>query len=574
MHNDSKDLDFAFPLLPRGENESPRKLRMLLYKGGASVGIKRYEQAIKSGTVGELLTERVELVRLIHEFINAELMGGGSAETARQHIGCITAFYKWADNFSAPLTLGEAQATYLAYAEHLWHRTNVVKDLTEQSAYNYARITGQILDNATERPTPIIEVTRLRCPDPRKAPQGMKADKQKLQETFAFGRLLQDLCDGLRLEIIMGPRPFVSVPLRQGGEIEFSTGQKAQPAANRKKSNIVISVTMALAYEADRTLSHPFRIDMTNLRVQAELLMFIAQTGMNLAQAQSLRLCRFSYVSDINGYRVREYKPRRKGEVLFEIFTEYRAHLERYLEWRRTLFPDENRLFPIIRRYGAREDRRPSFTSIIGACKKAGVRWTPPSMLRGTRVNWILRRSGDPDLAADMAQHHKQTLLTVYEEPSLQRAVSEVTRFHLSNDPAFAGKDLLVSVAPGGCNGTPLPAAEKPPNAPMPDCARPSGCLWCDHHRDIDSLDHVWSLACFRHLKLLELSKYTAKNKDQNVTHPIEHTTKKLSQKLTWFRDSNSVRREWVEESLARVDEGHYHEQWSYLIEAMEGSVN
>jgi hypothetical protein len=40
---------------------------------------------------------------------------------------------------------------------------------------------------------------------------------------------------------------------------------------------------------------------------------------------------------------------------------------------------------------------------------------------------------------------------------------------------------------------------------------------------------------------------------------------------LTWFQRSNDTRREWVEEALARVDEGYYHEQWAYLIAPFEG---
>jgi hypothetical protein len=319
-------------------------------------------------------------------------------------------------------------------------------------------------------------------------------------------------------------------------------------------------------------VNHSFRRDLINLRIQAELLMFIGQTGMNLAQAAQIPLSRFNYSSDIDGYKVRDYKPRRKGEVLFEIFSEYRSHFERYLEWRRELFNDaEKRLFPLMRRNGVREDSKITFAYIKTACRNTRVTWTPPSTLRGTRVNWLLRRSGDPDMTAEMAQHHERTLLDVYEVPSQQRAVSEIIQFHLQNDPALACKTLLLAVGPGECDGIPKTSPAKPETAPGPDCLRASGCLWCEHHRDIDSLDYVWALACFRHIKILELSQILPTSKESKVMHPAEHTIEKLSEKLLWFRDSNKTRREWVEESLARVEEGYYHDNWSYLIEAMEG---
>jgi hypothetical protein len=398
---------------------------------------------------------------------------------------------------------------------------------------------GQILDGVLGRAKPIARATRLRRPAGRKSPQGAETDKQNLDATFAFGRLLQDLCDGTPLSIVRGA-PVVRTALQQGGE-------------------------------TDRSMDHGFRRKLINLRIQAELLMFIGQTGMNLTQASNIPLRSFNYSSDIDGYKVREYKPRRKGEVLFEIFSEYRGHFERYLEWRRELVPDsEKRLFPLFRRSGTRANQKIKWQSIKGACKKSGVTWTPPRILRGTRVNWLLRRSGDPDMTAEMAQHHKQTLLSVYETPSLQRAVNEITRFHLSNDPALADKAVLLAVAPGDCNGTPKTSPSKPQTAPEADCLRPSGCLWCEHHRDIDSLDYVWSLACFRHLKIIELSQIPSK-KESKASHPAEHAIERLGAKLSWFRESNAKRREWVDESLARVEEGNYHDQWSYLIEAMEG---
>ncbi len=249
--------------------------------------------------------------------------------------------------------------------------------------------------------------------------------------------------------------------------------------------------------------------------------MFIGQTGMNYAQSHRLALRNFSYSSDIDGYKVREYKQRRKGEVLFEIFSEYRSHFERYLEWRRGLFPkSENRIFPIIRQEDTRETSPISFEPIQNACEQAGITWVPPRTLRGTRVNWLLRRSGDPDLTAEIAQHHKQTLLREYDKPSLQLAVNEITRFHLRNDPALAEKMPLLAVAPGECDGIPEPSPFRPKSAPEPDCKRPSGCLWCEHHRDLDSFDYVWSLGCFRHLKILELSRQRPPARLLNVAPP------------------------------------------------------
>ena len=85
----------------------------------------------------------------------------------------------------------------------------------------------------------------------------------------------------------------------------------------------------------------------------AELLVFVAQTGMNVAQAHNLRCTQYSYKSMVDGYEVRNYKERRKGEVLFEIFAEYKVIFNAYLEWRKEVFgATTDRLFPFVRTRG------------------------------------------------------------------------------------------------------------------------------------------------------------------------------------------------------------------------------
>ncbi|MDR3453146.1 MAG: site-specific integrase [Rhodoferax sp.] len=570
MHDDLRNLSLAFPEIPVSEKETPPDLKRLLYKGGAGVRVDKAEQAIRRGLLGDVCSERVELVRLVHGYISGKLAGGGSHVTARNQVDDVTTFFAWAEKGDAALTTADVQASYLSYAEHLFHRFKVVKNLSERSAYTNALRVGQVLDGALERHKPILHLTRLTRPKTRKSPQGTAAEKQNLHDTFTFGRLLQDICDGLPLSVVWGSRN-IQIPLQGGGVLVpwmgGSTRRTDMPWADWEVRN---AEKRNEAYEADRSLGHRGRKAIVNTRILVELLMFIGQTGMNLAQVFPLKLRHFTYSSDVDGYKVREYKKRRGGEVLFEIFSEYRSHFERYLEWRRSLFPGSDELFPIIRE-GSRETLAPRFDLIIGACKQAGVSWTPPTLLRGTRVNWLLRRSGDPDLTAEIAQHHKQTLLQVYEYPSHQRTVGEVGRFWQVNDPSLASAEPSRAVAPGQCDGRPVTSPAKPATAPSPDCTRPSGCLWCEHHRDIDSLDYVWSMACFRHLKSLEVGRHVFPSGAEKPVHPAQHAISKLSEKLTWFRDSNAARRKWVEEALARVEEGNYHREWSHLIQDMEG---
>ncbi len=570
MHDATQDLNLTFPSIPVGKNETPLDLTRLLYKGGASVRRNWAKHAIQEGLLGGILPERVDLVLLVHEAIAAKLASGGSSHTARTQIQLLEKFFAWTDKTEEVLlSVAGLKEAYLRWAEHLLYRNKVLKDQSDYTVYTVARCVGQILDSVLGRPTPMIELTKIREPRRRRAPVGAAADKQHLQGTFAFGNLLQDICDGLALKVVWGARP-VRIPIRTGGSIVLWMGLRirdAEQQARQTLKNSLKAEARNAAYDNDPRLSR--RADLVNMRVLAEMLMFIGQTGMNLAQANTLKLRHFSYSSDIEGYKVREYKARRGGEVLFEIFKEYRGHFERYLEWRRSLFPNCAEVFPLMRR-GAHASHRPCFELIQNACKQAGVPWISPSILRGTRVNWLLRRSGDADLTAELAQHHKKTLIQIYEVPSQQRAFTEVTRFWQDADPVLAGHGKTRAVAPGSCDGVPAMSFGKPESAPSPDCIRPSGCLWCEHHRDIDSFDYVWAMSCFWHLKVIELSKYCPQVGAPLAAHPAEQGIRRLRDKLAWFRDSNSARRAWVEEALTRIEEGYFHGEWAHLIQAIE----
>ena len=560
-----KHLDLTFPEIPLGEKETPFSLEPLLYQGGATVVRSDAQRAIKEGLLGGVVSHRRELVQLCHECIAMKMVGGGSVVTARSEIKTLESFFMYAENRpgGGELSLTGVQEEFLSWTEWLLHRHLVNKELRATSIYVMARRVASILDYALGRPTPLIELARIREPKPNR---GATLEQKDLEATFSFGHLLQDLCDGLTLQVVHGPQP-TQIPRQVGQPLILSGGFPNDGVAFSAKTALSAIRAAQLQSPYHECRSSRGQAVFINTRIEAEMMMFIGQTSMNVGQVTTLQLRHFCYSSDIDGYRVRDYKNRRNGEVLFEIFKEYRVHFERYLKWRKTLFPDSSLLFPFIRR-GRREDAPPSFHNVQRACANAGVAWLPPAKLRNTRVNWLLRRSGDPDIVAEMAQHKKETLLRWYERPSHQRAVGEVTRFWRHADPQLRGKAKTPSTAPGVCDGEPS-RSNVPESAASPDCVRPSGCLWCDHHRDIDSLDHVWALASFRHLKILELSKQSHSNGAD--ARPADQTVSKISDKLSWFRESNSRRCSWVQEALDRVEEGRYHPDWQRLVASMEG---
>lgn len=167
-------------------------------------------------------------------------------------------------------------------------------------------------------------------------------------------------------------------------------------------------------------------------------------------------------------------------------------------------------------------------------------------------------------MTAEMHSHTQETLIRNYEQPHLQVAMIEISRFHALTDPAIAppGPGICIEAVPKA-----IPGAQ--PESPVPDCASPAGCLFCEHQRDIDCEDHVWSLSSYRHFKSLELASYRLPAKGSEPISAMA-TMDRVTAKLKYFKESSKVRALWVSEALARIEEGDYHPRWDGFIQLVE----
>lgn len=571
---DSTLPNLTFPDLSFGRYETPWDLRSLLYRGGAGTNTKKVGLMIDAGELGRPLVERIELVGLIHEVIANSLGRGARKATACGQIVRIRGFVRWVDETKNQLSLETVEGTYLQWTDALLHRSRACKEFSEASAYGYGLVVGTVLDRVLGRTKPIIKTTLLRMPKRGMGSISTAADKQNLEATFEFGRFLLDISDGLSLDAVWGSLP-VRIQLRNGKVLEEWSGLKRPetlkvpnprfPSQARYSARLLEK--LRTEYVAEHTLRT--RYPLCRLRIMVEMLMLMAQPSINLAQVFKLRMDQWKFKPVTNGFEIRTYKHRRWGPVVFEIYSEYRKIFDRYLKWRAKIFPNDpdGLLFPLIS-YGRNNETPPSFSIIKVRCQQAGISYFSPSALRNTNVNWMLRRTNDPDLTADEKQHSKRTLLRNYEKPSLQIAMVQIKDYWAQHDPAQA------AAGPGACIGdTPMPNSDISASATKPDCLTPAGCLFCDNQRDIDTLDHVWSLASYRLLKSYELAAdRQLELKIAPPLHPAELAIDRLTLKLTYIKESGSGRESWVKEALLRIEEGRYHPDWAGMIETGKAS--
>lgn len=560
-------------------------LRRFAYEGSTLESAAGITKRINAGEFGKPSEDRLPLLRLLKDDIQQLIVFGSSLQTCKDALWSIARFFQFVQEKALSFTVENIENSYFEYAEKLYDDVFIHKNIMQGTAFGYANKVSTVLCRMLEIPraTKLSSRIRLKFKGRTRKAVDRQADKQNLEKTFIFGQFLIDLTKSLSPDAILGELP-LTVSIRNevlhSGKIELLYGVGKKSGGNWELSeddarDSVQKYRIKLAKKNRARLLAPvtdiadakLRGYYVKLRIEAEILLFLAMSGMNLAEALQINNTGFKYKPLGDHWQVTGYKNRRGGQVTFKIYKEFKPHLKQYLNFLTYFYPNSEFLFPYINRNGIeeiREHKPEAFYRLRVLSRKNNIPWIPAKVIRATRDNYFLRRSGDEDLAAEVAQHTKEVLRRHYEQPSMQRAVIEATVFWGKNDP-LAKKDLVKATSGAECSGSPEPLDGIPKSVVEPNCVNPSGCLWCKHSRDIDSFDYVWSLITFRYLKIIEFSLIIQTGKT-----PSSIVIDRLTEKISWFRDSNNTRGNWITEAEERIDEGHYHPHFSRAIEFME----
>lgn len=487
-----RDIDLTFPSYPIGTHQIPWNLKILLFKGAAGIPRKLAIYQIDEGKYGASLEDRLPLISAFHEAISSMISLGKSRDLVESSLEVLWRFFAWSDDQAAHICKETIIDIFKSWTEYLIHRSHIQKEISAMYAYRQASKMANLIAKALrfqgKRPGgSLLLQTRMRKPSVKKRVLGTQADKQNLSQTFEFGQTLTKICASLDLATVRGRLPILinisdETTLTLAGSLmilnmDISAIKSTSVKRSAKKARAPLQDSESL-FDGHK------RSAILNLRIEAELLIFIAQTGMNLTQAALIEKESYRWKSngdDLEVFRV--YKGRRSGEAIFRCFKTYRKHLERYLKWLDETGFSENdkRLFPLLSRgMVPATGAKVKFTTTRPIFKKYSLRFIGPQQLRKTRVNWLLRRSGDLSLTAEQMAHEKEVLLRDYERPHHQSAAAEIVKFHSATDPAFPPP------GPGICIDEchqPEKIEGMPQDAPKPDCISPEGCLFCVKQR-------------------------------------------------------------------------------------------
>ncbi len=559
-----------------GTHETAWDLKVLLYKNATSVRRDKVMKRIDNGDFGNRLPERATLVMKLYDMLMGLLISGSSHRTIKTYLEQVWKFFAAIDKNNLPCTEEEIVSSFKIWTEYLLARVNQKKDLSHFTAYKTASIIANIIAKTLSLPGSkpghsLMLNTRLSRPNKNKPVLGTQADKQNLANTFQFGRILTAICHSLDLATVRGPVP-IKIKLSEEKVITIAGNLKDPDLDVSTIENPAVRRTAILKRQAlpdDVSLFEVNkRSNILNLRIEAELLIFLAQTGMNLAQAVLLKSEDYRWQTNGEDYDVfRVYKGRRQGESIFSCYNTYREHLQNYLKWLNdTGFKSlDDRLFPLLSRGMVRSTAsKTTLSSVKNLFKKNELTFINPSELRNTRVNWLIRHTDDISLTASQMGHTADVLVRDYLRPHHQRATSEIISFHNDYDPSLAAP------GPGVCVGKshPQSISQASKDAPVPDCISPEGCIFCTHHKDIMSYDYCWKLASHLRIKKLELGEYKPSNK--HYTHPACLVIDRLNLKLEAIAKSSSIRGQWVMDARDSIRAGNYHPQWSGFINLLE----
>jgi len=581
-----------FPDFPYGTGQVPLDLAHHLYRGLSGANANNAALILASSKAGELLVGRLGLVTKLHAALRDKLAEGQQPISVRNICKSLRYFFAWCDDNGRLGGESSAIEDYRDWSEYLFkrvrtpathnlgaekpassgrHGKRLQAGIKAQTAHDIAAFASLALTDALGMNRPAIRYTRLPALAAAERTPYSKAEKVSFETASDFGRTLLQICDRLTLESALGRLP-VTIELDDGIKIvewckllppeKVRALQGLRPVAEK---NVVLKTREA--WEKDGTIRT--RYPVVNLRIECELLIFISQTGMNLAQAHKLKRQPFRYQSAGDDVLVTTYKDRRGGAVKFPIYKEYRPLFKRYLKWidHFVSVEEDDRLFPFY--YPSAipaQGSAPNFSSTRLKFAAMGREWVGPQKLRNLRVNWIRSRTGNDLLAAESAQHTAKTLRTIYTKPTHPVAAAEIARFHR------VGETTRSPPAPGTCVNTlntPQAIDGTPPGVTSPDCVNPSGCMFCTFHRDIDSADYVWSLASYRRLKVLELAGYVPPTGGDEPS-PAAAVIARICQKLDGLSRSSDIRRVWVDEACCRVRERSYHPYWAVSISMRE----
>jgi hypothetical protein len=501
--------------------------------------------------LGSFAAERAERVLALISHISDDLRHSGRrTETVRDAATRFVVFMFWADTNGHHDVLNSAETArpvIHAYAKHLRERvmTNVI---SINSAVRQQNAVFGLLERFLEVDNLIRSVNLL-----RKNPAAREITSPPDEDSQArVLRLCESLFDGLASFVLdVKPYPhalavpkylnysnnalwifpttswFMPLQMLIDGKTRFSRGynysqgristtqelqamegfsgnkQIAQNAINKAKRQLRI---------ANTDPNHSQRLRLGMIALNAFILLFLAQTGMNWAQVVNLTWAdEYNVSATHQAFRTIKWRAGNM-KVTFELPVSFMPTFRRCLELRKYLLGNQScdwLFFTLGVNQGGRpiEIKSGGTNNIYQTLRRIdpNLPVVTPRQWRAAKSDWLIRNT-DPSTAALVLQNTERTVLASYAAGSETSHLEELTHFFDSVSETVIAKGQIIeggiSRAVGYCSayGAPYKAAES--TLVQPDCKGPEGCLFCDkfkvHADETDTRKLISCRYCLR----------------------------------------------------------------------------
>lgn len=290
-----------------------------------------------------------------------------------------------------------------------------------------------------------------------------------------------------------------SEEIRANSAIDYANGRvsEIEEVAHRYSSRTVAKVsvnkTNTSLDAANADMWHHCRREVTMIAHNAFVLMYVANTGMNWAEARKMQWDDgYEIGTHMQGFK--EIKFRANGrQVSFAIQSTFFPTFKQYLELRRYLLTgmECSLLFFSL---GSNLAAKPKTMGkqLLGSFHRT-LRRIDPSLtnvlaraFRAAKSDWLVRKT-DISTAALVLQTSESSVRHHYMTGSKTRATEEMTNFfaRLSAVVLNDGQDIQGDSKPGAvgdCTKYGNPKATDDSLSIRPDCHQPEGCLFCDKY--------------------------------------------------------------------------------------------
>lgn len=555
------NLNLILDKLNYGTLSHPWDLSIILYKGASLENRRHVMTSIAENKYGSIVESRLNFTQKIYAYFNDLINGGVSHDTIRSKLRRLFIFIKWCDKNDKDL---KTETCFDLYIE--WENFTV-NEITRtgkkrKNPYSLCNMVASILASALEDNETSASYLMAKA---NSGIRYIKSEKKSLNEAemLQFGRFLKDLINSLTIETVRGELP-LRLMLFNGKELILKAHVQ-NPDLDiyniQKLSDKQDAIDTRRALLDNESLLDTYkRFTLLHTRIDAEMLIFISQTGMNPSQALALKITEFRWMSQDNDYEVfTVFKGRRNGEATFRFYKGYRKIFENYLLWLKEVgFDEDSYLFPKVHRKGViLEKNEYNPLNIKKICKEASIPYFTPSQLRNFKANWLFENTNDLNLVTQSLSHTEDIFIRKYHKINTKKAIKELNHFSQENT-----KDIIA----GLCKQEGITVLEDNPiNSIQPDCINPEGCLFCTSHRDVLSYDYYWKLASHRYLKKLEMGLNPALSE-----HPANYVIQRIDEKLEQFVLLGHIHAEWVAKARDEVRSGEYHDYWKPIIECIE----